>query len=685
MNPTFAAVSVSCLWNEWVSPVTSCRGFRGVSEESRAWATMLVVTTPPPPVDAATGALALREPQRAEMFHARLLRWWPDLYAGLVPLYGEAAAIAVGRELVSCAATAYAQRSAALHGRDLERMLRPDWLQEPSMIGYAAYTERFAGDLRGLVERIPYLQEFGVTYLHLMPLLRPRDGDNDGGYAVADYRAVRADLGTMADLEDLATALHTAGMSLTLDLVLNHVAREHDWAVRARAGEAAYRDYFHVFPDRSMPDAYEASLPEVFPDFAPGNFTWDEDLAGWVWTTFNEWQWDVNWANPRVLLEYAAIILELANRGVDVLRLDAIAFIWKRLGTDSQGQPEVHDITSVLKALTRIACPAVAFKAEAIVAPTKLLPYLGTGAHTGKVSDLAYHNSLMVQVWSMLASRDVRLAAHALSHLPAKPEGGTWVTYLRGHDDIGWAIMDEDAAAAGVTGAGHRSFLAHWYAGDFPGSPARGLVFQYNPATDDRRTSGTAASLAGLEQAEATGAGIDEAVAALRLAHAIIYGWGGVPVLWSGDELAQPNDPSWAREEGHEDDNRWAHRPRWDALRATQRNDPQSVPGRVADALRTLARVRAQLPQLHASVETRIGPVDDSGVLVTVRDHPMGRFVGLYNVTSDWRPWPGHRAHELGVDAARDELTGSPLPWGGDGNVWLPPYAALWLTPPARP
>ncbi|MBM6400378.1 alpha-amylase family protein [Phycicoccus sp. MQZ13P-5] len=642
---------------------------------------MRLVSAPvPPPPAVPTADLGA---ERAEMLRARVERWWPDLHGALSALYGAERADRTGAELVGLAARAFARRPDRLHRRDLDRMLRPDWLQEPAMVGYAAYTERFAEDLHGVGQRLDYLEELGVTYLHLMPLLRPRDGDNDGGYAVADYRQVRPDLGTMADLTALADSLHERGMSLVLDLVLNHVAREHEWARRAREGTLRYRSYFHIFPDRRLPDAYERTLPEVFPDFAPGNFTWDEDLRGWVWTTFNEWQWDVNWGNPDVLTEYAQIVLDLANRGVDVLRLDAIAFMWKRLGTDCQGQPEVHAITQALRAVTRMACPAVAFKAEAIVAPTKLLAYLGQGEHTGKVSDLAYHNSLMVQVWSMLAARDVRLAAHALGSLPPKPASATWLTYLRCHDDIGWAVMDEDAAAVGVTGPGHRHFLADWYSGDFWGSSARGLVFQFNPDTGDRRTSGTAASLVGLEAAE-TPEEVDEAAAALRLAHAVVLGWGGIPVLWSGDELGQPNDPAWAEEPGHEDDNRWAHRPRLDWSRAAARHDPSTVAGRVFGDLVALVRARASLPHLHASVETRIGPVDDPGVLVTLRDHPLGRMAGVYNVTPEPRVWPGWRVHELGLADAVDAVTGSPLPWGPDGDVHLPPYAALWLTTPTR-
>ena len=476
-----------------------------------------VTPAPPPPTLSVRGVTG----DRLVMLEARVERWWPDLVAGLAAVYGPERAEALGSDLVGLAAKAYARRPDRLHRRDVERLLRPDWLQEPTMVGYAAYTERFAEDLRGVGRRIPYLAELGVRYLHLMPLLRPREGDNDGGYAVMDHRQVRPDLGTVDDLESLADQLHEFGMNLVLDLVVNHVAREHEWAVKARGGHHRYRSYFHVFPDRRLPDAYERTLPEVFPDFAPGNFTWDDELGGWVWTTFNEWQWDLNWGNPDVLTEFALIVLDLANRGVDVFRLDAIAFMWKKLGTDCQGLPQVHSITQVLHAVTRIACPSVAFKAEAIVAPTKLLDYLGAGAFTGKVSDLAYHNSLMVQVWSMLAARDVRLAVQALGSLPPKPPTATWVTYLRCHDDIGWAVMDEDAAAVGLSGWAHRRFLAEWYAGDFWGSPARGLVFQHNPQTGDMRTSGTAAALVGLEAAGADGgpAELERALAALRLAH----------------------------------------------------------------------------------------------------------------------------------------------------------------------
>ncbi len=617
---------------------------------------------------------------RRQLFALRLDRWWTDLYDGLAPVYGEGTD-ALAARLVRAAAAAFRDRDAELEHLDLVRTLKPDWFQSPGMVGYAAYAERFAGDLNGVRERIPYLCELGVTYLHLMPLLLPREGDSDGGYAVADYRRVRPDLGSVEDLRRLTTALRAGGISLVLDLVVNHVAREHEWAAAARAGSERHRAYFRLFPDREGPDAFERTLPEVFPDFAPGNFTWDDELASWVWTTFNSWQWDVDWSNPGVFLEYAEIVFFLANLGVDVFRLDAIAFLWKRMGTDCQNQPEVHSITQALRAVARITCPAVVFKAEAIVGPAHLVHYLGQGRHHGKVSDLAYHNTLMVQVWSMLAAGEKALAAHALRALPAVPPTTAWVTYVRGHDDIGWAIDDHDAAAVGLSGAAHRSFLSDYYSGQFPGSPARGLVFQHNPATGDRRISGTTASLAGLEAATADGddEAVDTAVARVLLAHAIAQGWGGVPVVWSGDELGLPNDPDWAAEEGHESDNRWAHRPRlpWDT--AVRRHDPASVPGRVFAGLRRLASARAALPHLHASVASEVPPLADPGVLPVLRRHPLGPMLGLYNVTGTWRPWPGWRLDELGLRDATDAISRTPMAAADDGNLWLPPYAARWV------
>ncbi len=635
-----------------------------------------MTTTTPVLTPEARGVLEGLPDHRREVLRARLERWWPDLREPLAEVYDDPDDVA--RRLVELAVASFADRPDDLHTLDLRRCLEPDWFQRPSALGYACYADRFADTLRGVAARAPYLEDLGVSYLHLMPLLTPRPAPNDGGYAVMDYASVRPDLGDRADLRALAAELRSRGISLCLDLVLNHVAREHAWAVGARAGDPALRDYFHVFGDRELPDAYERTLPEVFPGFAPGSFTWDDELGAWVWTTFNDYQWDVNWANPAVLCEYASLILSLANDGVEVFRLDAIAFLWKRLGTTCQNQPEVHALTQALRTVARIACPAVIFKAEAIVGPQDLLPYLGTGAHYGKVSDLAYHNGLMVQIWSMLAAKDTRLATHALQQLGTPPATTAWITYARCHDDIGWAVSDEDAAAVGLSGEAHRRFLSDFYAGDFPGSWARGLVFQENESTGDRRVSGTLASLAGLS------AGDPFAVARILLVHAVMLGFGGMPVIWMGDEIALLNDDAWDADPAHAADNRWVHRPRmpWPSgdLRAGLSQEARAV----QDGVRRLVAARRGTPHLHASVATEVLDVRDPGVLLAARRHPLGAMLGAYNVTPSDAWVPAEVLCGLGLDPAAvvDRVSGEPPAREPDGAVRLAPYAAVWLTAP---
>lgn len=569
----------------------------------------------------------------AETFGLRLARYEPGLAESLQSVYGERAAGLVER-LRDIMWMAAQERPHDLRLLDEARLLSPDWLQRPDMVGYVAYTERFAGTLNGVAERLDYLTDLGVKYLHLMPLLKPRPGENDGGYAVMDYRAVREDLGTIADLSRLAAKLRQAGISLVMDLVLNHVAREHEWAVRARAGEQKYRDYFLVYPDRTEPDAFERTLPEVFPDFAPGNFTFDDAAGGWVWTTFNDYQWDVDWSNPDVFCEFLDVILNLANAGVEVIRLDAIAFIWKRMGTNCQNQAEVHHITRALRQAVRVVAPAVAFKAEAIVGPDDLVAYLGTGVHYGQVSDMAYHNSLMVQLWSALAARHTGLMEVALAGFRPKPTTTTWGTYVRCHDDIGWAIGDSDAAAALIDGFGHRSFLSDFYSGEFPGSFAQGMVFQFNPVTGDRRISGTCASLAGLELAAQSGDDrrIEDAINRIVMLHTVIMGFGGIPLLYMGDELGMLNDYSFIDDPAHTDDNRWVHRPMmdWD-LAATARDEAGSIAGRIRSRLRHVIAVRRNTAQLHASVESHVVGSPDPRLLLLQRDHPVGAMVQVYN------------------------------------------------------
>ncbi len=617
-----------------------------------------------------------------DLFELRLERWLPDLCEGLTLPYGEGPELEeVLDRLLSIMCARYSRRPEELKRLDLERQLRSDWFQDQRMIGYVCYTDRFAGSLKGVVEQLEYLSELGVTYLHLMPLLRPRQGENDGGYAVSDFRAVDPRLGTMDELELLAGRLRRRGMSLCIDLVINHVAREHEWAWRARGGDPRYQAYFWMYRDRTEPDRWEETLPEVFPDFSPGSFTFDDRSERWVWTTFNDYQWDLRWENPEVLLEFADMILDLANKGVEVFRLDAVAFIWKRVGTTCQNQPEVHALVQALRRVAKIATPAVAFKAEAIVAPRDLIHYLGRGAQNGNVSDLANHNSLMVQVWSSLASRDTRLMSHALSRFPNKPSTTAWGTYVRCHDDIGWAIADEDATAIGWEGPAHREFLAEYYSGAFSGSHAMGADFQANPKTGDRRTSGSAASLAGLEVALERD---DESlrrlsIERLLLAHAVILSWDGIPLIYMGDELGTLNDRSYRDDPDLAEDNRWMHRPRMPWDRAARRFQPGTVEHAVFTGLCRLITARKTLSQLHASSPVVILGQENPRILVHCRPHPRGDLVAIHSFSEQPQAVSADVFWTRRIYRPKDRISGRSLDVGDD---WLrvEPYARLWVT-----
>jgi amylosucrase len=569
-------------------------------------------------------------------------------------------------------------RRPSLRRLDIERETDPAWFQRPDMIGYVAYADLFGGTLKGVAGHLDYLADLKVSYLHLMKVLRAREGANDGGYAVLDYCDVDPALGTWSDLEYLADELHDRGVSLCLDLVMNHTAREHEWAEKARAGSARHRDYYLVFPDRTLPDQYEQTLPEVFPEMAPGNFIWDAELAAWVWTTFNTYQWDLNYANPDVLAEMLGVMLTMANAGIDVLRLDAVAFTWKRLGTNCQNQPEAHLIAQVYRALLAIAAPAVLLKAEAIVAPSDLLPYLGVHHLQRDECHLAYHNQLMVNLWSSLAAGDAALACAALENLPPTPSTATWVNYVRCHDDIGWAIADSDAEAVGVTGHGHRDFLARFYRGDFWGSFADGVPFSSNPDAGDERTCGSAAALCGVGKAIAAGDAdaLELALRRLELVYGVMFAFPGIPLVYMGDELALDNDRAYLDDPEKADDSRWIHRPAMPWSLAAQRSVEGTVEHRVYSTIREYVELRCNEPAMSAGGELWVQPYPDTAVLGWVRRHPFhGRFVGLANFANREARVPSESLRLAGL-AAPQLLLGEPRFEGGE--LVLPPYGMSW-------
>jgi amylosucrase len=619
-----------------------------------------------------------------ELVDARVRRSIGDATKVVQAIYGRAADELV-EQCLALVHKAADERGDDLVALDLARSLDPTWFQQPDRVGYVAYVDRFAGSLQGVATHLDYLRELDVTYLHLMKVIKPRPAPNDGGFAVVDYCDVDPALGTWADLVALTKTLRDNGISLCLDLVMNHTAAEHTWAVEAKAGSAKHRDYFLVFPDRTQPDAYEATLPEVFPTLAPGNFTWDDDLDGWVWTTFNTYQWDLNWANPEVFAEMLGVMLTLANAGVEILRLDAIAFTWKRVGTNCQNQPEAHLIAQALRAFVEMAAPAVLLKAEAIVPPNELVPYLGAYARERDECHLAYHNQLMVMLWSSLATRDARLASQAMSGLPATPVRTSFATYVRCHDDIGWAVDDADAAAIGIGGQPHREYLASFYRGDFFGSYARGAAFSSNPENNDERTSGTAAALCGIVSARARNdvEAVDLAVRRLLLAHGVALAFGGIPLLYMGDEVALDNDTTYLDDPALADDSRWMHRPWMDWDTAARRTVAGTVEHRVFTGLQRLIAARLATPALATGGQTWVHHLDAPSVFAWARSHPRhGRMYGLANFSDrpagvprealGWAGLPDTAVDALGFVEARVTSL----------RIELAPLGQAWFTEP---
>ncbi len=500
-------------------------------------------------------------------------------------------------DLLFALARAWFERPADLRALDAARESNPLWFQSHKMLGGVIYVDLFANDLEGVRAKIPYFQELGLTYLHLMPFFKMPAGENDGGYAVSDYRQVHPPLGMMEQLAALARDLRAAGISLVADLVFNHTSNEHPWAKAALAGDEDARELYFIFPDRTLPDQYERTLREIFPDEHPGAFSplplgdGLGEKSGWVWTTFHSYQWDLNYANPATFNRMAGEMLFLANQGVEVIRLDAVAFIWKQLGTNCENLPEAHALIRAFNAVARIAAPALLFKSEAIVHPDEVVRYIDPAE-----CQLSYNPLLMALLWNSLATRKVRLLSQALAtRFKIHPETA-WVNYVRCHDDIGWTFADEDAAHLGINGFDHRRFLNEFYRGRFPGSFARGLPFQENPKTGDCRISGTCASLAGLEKAlnEEGPAEVEFAIRRILLIHGIILTVGGIPLLYLSDEIGMLNDYTYQNDPAKAHDSRWVHRPRADWQKYALRHDLQTVEGRIYAGLCQLIQLRKE-------------------------------------------------------------------------------------------
>jgi len=589
--------------------------------------------------------------------------------------------------LVETLAFRYIERTPALRKSDLARERDYNWFLSQKWVGMALYCDRFADDLKGLRDNLPYLQELGINLLHVMPMLDCPPDKRDGGYAVRDFYRIDPRFGTIEDVEALAGTLKRRDMLLVLDVVVNHTSSEHKWARLAREGDKQYQNYYYIFDNREIPDIYEETMPEIFPATAPGNFTWDEEMGKWVMTVFNTYQWDLNYRNPAVLIEMIDIILFWANRGADILRLDAVAFLWKKMGSVCQNEREAHLLLQLMKDCCQVTAPGVLFIAEAIVAPGEISKYFGEDAINAKECEIAYNATLMALLWDAVATKNTALLNQGIKSLPAKLERATWLNYVRCHDDIGLGFDDNDIRLAGYDPASHRRFILDYYTGRFPGSPARGLPFGENPKTGDARISGSLASLVGMESALESGdeTAIDAAIKTIVLLHSVILSFGGIPLLYYGDAIGTLNSLEYLADPSKATDNRWMHRSYFDWNKARKRHEAGTVEQRIFSTLKKMIALRKETTAFADFDNRQLLVIDNPNLLVYSRSDPQqirNRVLVLLNFNNEPQILPLETLRTYGffyLDVMTNLCTGMHAEVENDALI-LPALSCQWLT-----
>lgn len=565
----------------------------------------------------------------------------------------------------------YQERNADLKKLDRSRVKNPDWYKQNDLLGMMMYTNAFAGTLKGVKEKLPYVKSCGVNYLHFMPLLESPKGRDDGGYAVADFRKVKPELGTMEDLEDLTAECHRQGISCCLDFVMNHTSEDHEWARAARNGDPVARSRYFFYDDWFVPNIYEETVPEVFPTTAPSNFTWINDCNQVVMTTFYPYQWDLNYANPMVFNDMVGNMLYMANRGIDVIRLDAVPYIWKQIGTNCRNLPQVHTLVRMMRIISEIVCPGVLLLGEVVMEPSKVVPYFGTVDKPE--CHMLYNVTTMASTWNTIATKNVGLLKRQMDQVCALPKDYVFLNYLRCHDDIGWGLDYDWLAQFGIDEVAHKKFLNDYFTGKGYNSDSRGELYNDDPRLGDARLCGTTASLSGLEagQYEANADKIEQAIACDLMLHGYLLAQSGIPVLYSGDEIGQTNDYTYKNDPDKCADSRYLHRGNfpWDKV---ENKDPVAM--KIFDALRHMEDIRASHDVFSCNANVYTIETGCASVLGIVREyagHELRAFFNFSNMDQLIWTMPDDQA-----DIYTDLISGKTL---RELGAVMPRYGCWWF------
>ena len=566
----------------------------------------------------------------------------------------------------------YQERNADLKKLDRSRVKNPDWYKQNDLLGMMMYTNAFAGTLKGVKEKLPYVKSCGVNYLHFMPLLESPKGRDDGGYAVADFRKVKPELGTMEDLEDLTAECHRQGISCCLDFVMNHTSEDHEWARAARNGDPVARSRYFFYDDWFVPNIYEETVPEVFPTTAPGNFTWINDCNQVVMTTFYPYQWDLNYANPMVFNDMVGNMLYMANRGIDVIRLDAVPYIWKQIGTNCRNLPQVHTLVRMMRIISEIVCPGVLLLGEVVMEPSKVVPYFGTVDKPE--CHMLYNVTTMASTWNTIATKNVGLLKRQMDQVCALPKDYVFLNYLRCHDDIGWGLDFATLQQEGIQERAHKQYLNDYFRGYAGYSNSRGVLYNEDPVTGDARFCGTTASMCGIEKAsyQHDKEALEKAIRMDVMLHAYMFMQSGIPVLYSGDEIGQLNDYAYRDDPDKAPDSRYVHRGAMNWEEAAKSSDQSTIPGQISSKLNQLEKLRKSEKAFMSNADTWTVETWDKSILCIGRYYDGDKIYGLFNFSEfDKTAWINERD---GLYC--DLLTGTLMEAAG---VNIPAYGYMWL------
>ncbi len=586
--------------------------------------------------------------------------------------------------LLSSIIHSYQQRSTTLLKKDAAKQKKGNWYLSHTITGMSLYVDRFAGNLNGLTNKLNYFDELGVNFLHLMPVFESPAGESDGGYAVSNFRKVDERFGSNEDLNTLIEKMNAQNMYLMLDIVLNHTSHHHEWAQKAKAGDPFYQEFFYFYDNRDIPNQLDQTMPEIFPESSPGSFTYIPECNKWVMTVFHHYQWDLNYSNPNVFVAMLDTVLYYANLGVDILRIDAPAFIWKQLGTTCQNLPQAHTLLRLIKQCVQVASPGMALLGEAIVAPDEIIKYFGTDQFIAKECDVAYNATQMALQWDALATGDTRVMLAAQHPIMQKPYGCTWIAYTRCHDDIGLGYDDYMIERAGFNPYQHRTYLKNYFAGWQEGSVAAGALFSVNPKTGDARISGSLASLCGLEKAVEWNSAdeIENALRKIILMQAHSMFMGGIPMLFYGDELAYTNDYSYLQDPGKSYDNRWMHRPIMNWERNEKRKEHTTFEYRIFNETKKMISTRNKLEVMSDTKNVTWMTPHNIHVAGFIRSNEHKKLYCLFNYknSASFVTWYAFKEHGERPSVLHDHWTGNDYQVGNDNEYFvLPPFSFALL------